>query len=142
MDRCNHPTQTNSSKPELKIYYGTSQSWSGGAIGAGKGTNYRFYLSATDSTYGFDSVWINGYRLALKKRNDYSSGDTLVLDALAFFPGSRPIAPEGSSEKKGAEEAAMPCCAGASFVIRYIFNNNKDHLTSDELKILPRINYP
>lgn len=66
MDKCNQQDSVKS-KSDLKIYYGTSQSWSGGAMGSGRGTNYRFYISRADSTIAFDSVWVNGYRLALKK---------------------------------------------------------------------------
>ncbi len=141
MSKCNQQGSVKS-KPEMKIYYGTSQSWSGGAMGSGKGTNYRFYISRSDSTIAFDSVWVNGYRLALKKRNDFSSKDTLVFDATAFFPGSKPNAPEGVPEKKGPVESLKPCCDDALFVIRFIFDNDKDFLSSSSLRILPRINYP
>ncbi len=141
ISKCNQST-TSTSKPELKIYYGTAQSWSGGAMGSGKGTNYLFYLTQADSVYSFDSIWINGYRLALNKRNDYSSKDTLVLSASAFFPGNRPYAPEGAIEKKGPDQEAKPCCEESTFVIRYILTGNKIFLSSTSLKILPKLNYP
>lgn len=141
MSKCNQQT-SNSKKNELKIYFGTAQSWSGGAMGSGRGTNYLFYLSPVDSSYSFDSVWVNGYRLHLEKRNDYSSKDTMVLYARAFFPGTRPNAPEGEIEKKGPDEAVKPCCEESTFAIRYIYNNNKIFLTSSSLKILPKLNYP
>lgn len=141
MSQCNQPT-SNSPKHELKIYFVTAQSWSGGAMGSGRGTNYLFYLSPADSFYSFDSVWVNGYRLSLKKRTDYSSKDTLVLTATAFFPGSKPAPPEGSAERKGPDEAVKPCCADASIVIRYFSDGNKFFLSSSALKILPKLNYP
>ncbi|GDX52532.1 hypothetical protein LBMAG27_15790 [Bacteroidota bacterium] len=141
MSQCNQTT-SNSPKHELKIYFATAQSWSGGAMGSGKGTNYLFYLSPPDSSYSFDSVWVNGYRLSLKKRNDYSSKDTMVLAATAFFPGSKPAAPEGETEKKGPDEAVKPCFVDASIVIRYFSNNTKFYLSSSSLKVLPKINYP
>ncbi len=141
MSKCRQPN-TNSSTHELKIYFGTAQSWSGGAVGSGRGTNYLFYLAPADSAYRFDSVWVNGYRLALKKRNDYSSKDTLVLSATLFFTGNNPESTEGNSKKSIPDESIKPCCDDASFVIRNIFYGNKNFLSSTSLKILPKLNYP
>ncbi len=138
--KCNR-TSDKSQTNEIKFHYGTSQTWVGGNMGSGKGTNYHLYISPVDSTFQFDSVWVNGYRLEVKRNTELSTNDTLVLNAAAFFPGSGPKAPEGNYARKNPDEAPPPCCADAKVVIRYFLNGNKIFISTGELRPLKGIYY-
>ena len=136
---CHQPS--GKTKKEIKFHYATSQIWVGGNMGSGKGTNYQFFLSPVDTSYQFDSAWVNGYRLPVKINSELSTTDTLVLDAAAFFADSGPQAPEGNKKKKGPDEALKPCCADSKVVLRYFLNGNKFFISTTELKPLKGIYY-
>jgi hypothetical protein len=65
----------------LIILKATSQNYSGGAAGSGYGTYYKIYLPKTDTTFSFDSLWVNEKRIKVEIVKKESGGDTTVIYA-------------------------------------------------------------
>ena len=84
----------NSKQVSPTVLRATSQRWVGGAIGAGSGTEYDFYLPMNDTIFEFDSVWVSGYRLEARKNFNPESPDTLIVSAKVFFPANHPGTPK------------------------------------------------
>ena len=140
MSKCNNTKQLTPS-PLLKVYRATSQAWSGGVVGSGKGINYQFYLPAADTVYAFDSAWVDGYRLALKRFSSTENKDTLILQASAFF-STRNF--DGDQKTMSPDLAPLPAekikCAA---LLRYQLNKDQAiEYCVTVIQILPRINYP
>ena len=140
LSKCNRTIQ-NENPPVVKVYRATSQQWSGGAHGSGKGTNYQFFLPAADTALTFDSAWVDGYRLALKRFSSVKNKDTLIIQASAFFSdGGR----NGDEKKTTPDAASIPsdkikCTA----VLRFRFNKNApNEYCVTVIQVLPRLNYP
>ncbi|MEI7801262.1 MAG: hypothetical protein WCI97_01315 [Bacteroidota bacterium] len=139
---CNCARKVNvESKPELKFYFTTSQTWVGGHIGSGKGINYQFFLSVADSSYQFDSAWVNGYRLSLNRNSELSTNETLVLNAAAFFPSPEKNNANENSIQKNPELATPPVYTEAKVVVRFSLKEKKYFLFTNELKPLKGIYY-
>ena len=140
LSKCNKSISENNS-PVVTVYRATSQHWTGGAIGSGKGIYYQFYLPAADSVYRFDSAWVDGYRLSVKRVSSVANSDTLILQANAFFSN------EGfgnQSKSSQPDSVILPddkknCAA----VIRYNFHGKLSaEFCVTKVQVLPRLNYP
>ncbi len=83
-------SQQPSNKNELPVVKTTSQAWSGGAAGSGRGMYYTIYLIMNNTDdYTFDSLWVQGKRFAVTRKPSNSPMDTVILsvtDATNRFP--------------------------------------------------------
>ncbi len=140
MSKCNRNLQSDNF-PLMKIYRATSQKWSGGVAGSGKGIYYQFYLPAADSALTFDSVWVDGYRLSLKRYSSVENKDTFILQADAYFTAG---SFDANTKPSGPDMEQLPSdkikCAG---LMRYKFRNSLPvEYCIPIIEKLPPLNYP
>lgn len=133
-------------KTNIAFIESTSQNWSGGAAGSGRGVNYIIKVKAdTGLKVTADSIWLNEKRLVVRLyRNE--SNDTITLKAMEYFPDHqrekniRQQQSEFPDKESGKIKSPVPFKGVA--LLRYFIDEKEKYFIVKEFKIQPAIYYP
>ena len=138
--KCEHGS-AGEKEVKVTVLKATSQSWIGGAVGMGKGTQYRFFLPIEDTIFEFDSVWVEGYRIAAEETFDPLSPDTLIVEAKLFFPGKGIAPDDGPKPQPPVKTASIyPDCPAYLRILNQDKSYHSDYCLP-KIEVLPRILY-
>ena len=126
----------------LPLLAATSQAWSGGAAGSGRGTNYEITVGIHIATgYTFDSLWVNERRVKIEVNERKSSGDSLVLSATDMTQSIRNMQ---DLEKQNGEvlPVPFPIPVTAEGLLGYYYKGKRQYLAIQSWTKLKPIYYP
>lgn len=126
----------------LPLLTATSQAWSGGAAGSGRGTNYEITVGihvATD--YTFDSLWVNERRVKVEVNQRKSNGDSLVLSATDMAQSIRNMQ-DLENQSGEVSPIPFPLAVTAEGVLGYYYKGKRQYLTIQSWTKLKPIYYP
>ncbi len=126
----------------LPLTAATSQAWSGGAAGSGRGINYTIYLNMKSSAdYAFDSLWVQDKRLPVAVDVRLSSGDTLVLTATDMTQSIRNIDDLNNADRE-ILPVPFPVNAEAAGILGYHYQGKQAYLLIKSWTKLKPLYYP
>lgn len=131
-----------SKQDQLPLLKATSQAWSGGAAGSGRGTNYEIWLQVKDmKEYTFDSLWVQDKRLPVEVNERRSNADSLLVTSTDMTQMIRNIQ---DFEKAGQVVPAipLPIPVTAAAVLGYHYKGKQGFLMIPEWIKLKPIYYP
>ncbi|MBK9732999.1 MAG: hypothetical protein IPO83_17235 [Chitinophagaceae bacterium] len=127
---------------QLPLLKATSQAWSGGAAGSGRGTNYEIFLGIHNSAdYTFDSLWVQERRIKVEVNERKSTGDSLILAATDMTQSIRNM----QDMNKAAEEVQpipFPIAVTAEGVLGYHYKGKQQYLVIQNWIKLKPLFYP
>ncbi len=126
----------------LPLISATSQAWSGGAAGSGRGVNYEIVLGIQNQPdYTFDSLWVNERRVRVEVNERKSAGDSLVLSATDMSQSIRNM----QDYEKQAEEVKpipFPIPVSAEGILGYFYKGKRQYLVIQSWTKLKPLYYP
>jgi hypothetical protein len=128
----------------LPVIKATSQQWSGGAAGSGRGVYYTIYLGKiSQADFVFDSLWVDGKRLPVAIKPNLSGSDTLVLSSTDFSGVVRkPIDVNGNPQTEEIKPVPFPISTTSEGVLGYLYKGERKYLTIDSWTRLKALFYP
>lgn len=127
---------------QLPLSGATSQAWSGGAAGSGRGINYIIYLNMKNtSDYTFDSLWVQEKRLPVAIDERRSAGDTLVLTVTDMTQSIRNIDDMNNASKE-VLPVPFPVKADVAGILGYHYKGKQKYLLIGSWTKLKPLYYP
>ena len=127
---------------QLPLSGATSQAWSGGAAGSGRGINYIIYLNMKNtSDYTFDSLWVQEKRLPVAIDERRSAGDTLVLTVTDMTQNIRNIDDMNNASKE-VLPVPFPVKADVAGILGYHYKGKQKYLLIGSWTKLKSLYYP
>lgn len=127
---------------QLPLSGATSQAWSGGAAGSGRGINYIIYLNMKNtSDYTFDSLWVQEKRLPVAIDERRSAGDTLVLTVTDMTQNIRNIDDMNNASKE-VLPVPFPVKADVAGILGYHYKGKQKYLLIGSWTKLKPLYYP
>ncbi|HUM45655.1 MAG TPA: hypothetical protein PLD84_01930 [Chitinophagales bacterium] len=129
-------------KDQLPLIKATSQAWSGGAAGSGRGTYYNIYLGLKNtSDYTFDSLWVQERRLPVTIKENKTAGDTLLLTVNDMTQTIRNIG-DLNKPVEDVVPVPFPITAKAEAVLGYHYKGKQKYLLIESWTKLKPLYYP
>ena len=127
---------------QLPVAKATSQAWSGGAAGSGRGINYAIYIPVKwTEDYTFDSLWVKEKRLPIDLDKRLSVGDTIVLTATDLTQSIRNIGDIDTFQDE-VKPVPLPVSGSAEAVLGYHFKGEQHYLLIESWTVLKPLYYP
>ena len=135
-------------RPEpVRIIDATSEAWSGGVRGSGRGVNYRIkvVVNRSSNLLQFDSLWVGdrGYDVQASRpfpfqvNDGYKRNDTVILYAKMYQASNRDgdLIPLPDSPKP-------PIDYEGDALVSYWLRGERYFKVVNTLRALPRVDYP